>query len=188
MPLRIPYQLHNILILLFIFLVDFPKKWIKLNVGGKVFITTFDSVNKESGSMLARMFSQENLTPGDVDENGAYLLDRSPKYFEPLLNYLRYGQLVYDPNVSVDGILEEAKFFGMHSLIPQLEAQANTIVSPDSLPLTRVDVIKALIRTSYTSEIRFQGVNLAGADLSKLDFRNINFKVNDLLLFSICVI
>lgn len=131
--------------------------------------------------MLACMFSQENLIPGDVDENGAYLLDRSPKYFEPLLNYLRYGQLVYDSNVSIDGILEEAKFFGIHSLIPQLEAQANTIVSPDSMPLTRMDVIKALICTSYTSEIRFQGVNLAGADLSKLDFRNINFKVN--LLF-----
>lgn len=151
----------------------------KLNVGGKLFITTFDSINKEPSSMLARMFSQQNLTPGDVDENGAYLLDRSPVYFEPILNYLRYGQLVYDPNTSLDGILEEAKFFGIHSLIPQLESQTNTIVSPDSMPLTRTDVIRALITTSYTSEIRFQGVNLAGADLSKLDFRNTNFKVND---------
>lgn len=164
--------------------LEFPsKKWVKLNVGGTIFITTFDSINKESGSMLARMFSQENLVPGDVDENGAYLLDRSPKYFEPLINYLRYGQLVFDPNISVQGILEEARFFGIHSLIPQLEAQTNSVVSPDAMPLTRVDVVKALIRTSYTSEIRFQGINLAGADLSKLDFRNVNFKVSKLNVF-----
>ena len=34
------------------------------------------------------------------DESGAYLLDRSPRYFEPLLNYLRTGSLIIDPNVS----------------------------------------------------------------------------------------
>lgn len=155
------------------------SKWVKLNVGGKLFITTLSTlVNKEPNSMLARMFSQDvGMNPSDVDEQGAYLIDRSSQYFEPIINYLRHGQLIYDSHLNVEGILEEAKFFGIESLIPQLEAQLSASnIHLDNVPLTRRDVVQALIQTSYLSEIRFQGVNLAGADLRKLDFRNINFK------------
>lgn len=159
----------------------FPSsKWIKLNVGGKIYTTTLSTiVNKEPDSMLARMFSQDGaMCPSDIDEHGAYLIDRSPQYFEPIINYLRHGRLIYDTNCNIEGILEEAKFFGVYSLIPQLEEQLNVAnMSLDNVPLTRRQVIKALIQTSHLSEIRFQGVSLAGADLRKLDFRNINFKV-----------
>lgn len=162
---------------------EFPSsKWLKLNVGGKLFITTISTLQKEPNSMLARMFSQDNslINPSDIDENGAYLIDRSSQYFEPIINYLRHGRLIYDTNLNIEGILEEARFFGIESLTSQLESQLDITqnVSIDHIPLTRRDVIKALIQTSYISEIRFQGVNLAGADLRKLDFRNINFKVN----------
>lgn len=159
----------------------FPtSKWIKLNVGGKVFLTTiWTLVSKEPDSMLARMFSQDGaMQPSDQDEQGAYLIDRSPHYFEPIINYLRHGQLIVDQNVSLEGVLEEAKFFGLEALVGQLEPQImQQNQSMDNVPLTRRDVIKALIQTSHITEIRFQGVNLAGADLRKLDFRNINFKV-----------
>lgn len=160
---------------------SFPSsKWIKINVGGKVFQTTiWTLVSKEPDSMLARMFSQDGaMLPSDQDEQGAYLIDRSAHYFEPILNYLRHGQLIVDPNVSLEGVLEEAKFFGLESLVSQLDSQImQNNQSLDNVPLTRSDVIKALIQTSHITEIRFQGVNLAGADLRKLDFRNINFKV-----------
>lgn len=158
------------------------SKWIKLNVGGKVFQTTiWTLVSKEPDSMLARMFSQEGaMMPSDQDETGAYLIDRSAHYFEPIINYLRHGQLIVDPNISLEGVLEEAKFYGLESLVSQLEEQImQNNQSLDNQPLTRRDVIKALIQTSHITEIRFQGVNLAGADLRKLDFRNINFKVNN---------
>ncbi|XP_055377753.1 BTB/POZ domain-containing protein KCTD9 [Condylostylus longicornis] len=156
----------------------FPSKWIKLNVGGKLYVTTLSTlINKEPNSMLSRMFSQGGMNPSDLDEEGAYLIDRSPHYFEPIINYLRHGQLIYDSHLNTEGILEEAKFFGIESLIPQLEAQlAANNISSDNIPLTRREVIRALIQTSYISELRFQGINLAGADLRKLDFRNINFK------------
>ena len=58
-----------------------------------------------------------------VDSNGAYLVDRSPAYFEPILNYLRHGELVIDKNVNPQGVLEEARFFGIESLIHMLEVR-----------------------------------------------------------------
>ena len=70
--------------------------------------------------MLANMFSGE-LVPGIQDEQGAYLLDRTPKYFEPILNYLRTKELVIDPNVSMDGVLGEARYFGIQRLVDQIE-------------------------------------------------------------------
>ena len=46
------------------------------------------------------LFLMDVFLPSCKDESGAYLLDRSPRYFEPLLNYLRTGSLIIDPNVS----------------------------------------------------------------------------------------
>lgn len=160
------------------------SEWVTLNVGGKYFTTSKRTLTGgEPTSMLARMFADENslFFPSSKDKNGAYLIDRSPTYFEPILNYLRCGQLVYDKNINPEGILEEARFFGIESIIPRLEQTLNeNKESRDKAPLTRRDVIDVLIRSSHNTELRFQGVNLAGADLSKLDLRYINFKYANL--------
>ncbi|KAH9418251.1 BTB/POZ domain-containing protein kctd9 [Dermatophagoides pteronyssinus] len=124
------------------------------------------------------------IVPSLIDEQGAYMIDRSPEYFEPLLGYLRHGNLIIDKHLNPMGVLEEAKFYGFYSLLPELEATVlqesllqNTIERLIGLaPLTRKDVVKAIIQTSTNTRLRFQGVNLTGADLSKLDLSNINFK------------
>ncbi|XP_063705662.1 BTB/POZ domain-containing protein KCTD9 isoform X2 [Culicoides brevitarsis] len=153
------------------------SKWIKLNIGGKIFNTTRSTiVDKEPHSMLARMFEQSQLSPADLDIDGAYLIDRSGEYFEPILNYLRNGKLVYNPNLNPEGILEEARFYGIESLVNILEQQIAANQPDPDPPLTRSDVISALIHTSHMSELRFQGVNLRNCDLRKLDLRHINFK------------
>jgi BTB/POZ domain-containing protein KCTD9 len=92
--------------------------WITLNVGGKHFTTTRSTiVAKEPHSMLARMFADEDntylMTPSATDSIGAYLIDRSPEYFEPILNYLRHGNVILDKSVNPKGVLEEAVFYGM---------------------------------------------------------------------------
>lgn len=43
------------------------------------------------------------MSPSNVDSQGAFLIDRSPTYFEPILNYLRNGQLIFDNNVNPEG-------------------------------------------------------------------------------------
>lgn len=96
--------------------------WITLNVGGKHFTTSRSTLlAKEPLSMLARMFADDNnmylMNPSATDETGAYLIDRSPEYFEPILNYLRHGNVVLDNHVNPKGVLEEAIFYGKFKII-----------------------------------------------------------------------
>ncbi|XP_059173264.1 BTB/POZ domain-containing protein KCTD9-like [Physella acuta] len=154
--------------------------WINLNVGGKLFTTTRGTLTRFDGeSMLARMFSKDKEIEWNsrMDVTGAYLIDRSPLYFEPILNYLRHGRLILDKFVNPEGVLEEAKFFGLTSLIETLEDLIEKEQLPDdNTPLTRRDLILRLLSTPTTQELRCQGMNFAGANLSKLDLRYINFK------------
>jgi len=157
------------------------QKWIRLNVGGKLFLTTLSTLTaKEPDSMLARMFAHDNgnlVWHSAVDEQGAYLIDRSPTYFEPILNYLRSGELVIDKGVNPLGVLVEAKFYGIMSLIDRLEIKIKEDEpASESMPLTRSCLIKKLMSTPPDWELRCQGVNLEGANLSKLDLRHVNFK------------
>ncbi|CAN8028639.1 unnamed protein product [Ixodes persulcatus] len=137
--------------------------WVLLNVGGKHFATTRSTlVSKEPRSMLGRLFGNGTSPAwGSArDSRGAYLVDRSPRHFEPLLNYLRHGQLVLDGGLSPQGVLEEAKFFGIESLVPVLEQIIQGERGPrDYSPLTRRDVVDALTTTSHLSELRFQDSN-----------------------------
>lgn len=38
------------------------------------------------------------------DETGAYVIDRDPTYFGPILNYLRHGKLVYNKELAEEGL------------------------------------------------------------------------------------
>ena len=142
-------------------------------------------VSRDPDSMLARMFALSHtpshaigLLPGEEpppgqtepggagaegrwnsarDEQGAYLIDRSPTYFEPILNYLRCGDLVLDAGVSPRGVLGEARFYGIASLIEPLEASVRELEPPtDSTPLTRRFLVERLVGTPPDWELRCQ--------------------------------
>ncbi|XP_071828606.1 BTB/POZ domain-containing protein KCTD9-like [Apostichopus japonicus] len=158
-------------------------QWVTLNVGGTPFTTTRSTLTqREPESMLARMFGTEDPSWNSaMDRSGAYLIDRSPKYFEPIMNYLRHGQLIVDTNIGAAGVLEEAKFFGMTSLIEPLKQMVKERKTPgDYTPITRREFITMLQGCALNSELRCQGMNFEGADLAKLDLRFINFKMANL--------
>ncbi|XP_078793647.1 BTB/POZ domain-containing protein KCTD5 isoform X12 [Oryzias latipes] len=91
-------------------------KWVRLNVGGTVFLTTRQTLLKEQTSFLYRLCQQQDLH-SDTDETGAYVIDRDPTYFGPILNYLRHGKLVYNKELAEEGVLEEAEFYNIAPLI-----------------------------------------------------------------------
>ena len=154
--------------------------WIHLNIGGREFITSRATlILEEPESMLAKMFGGQRpdiLAPASRDSQGRYIIDRSPEYFAPLLNYLRTGVLMLDKNINPQGVLQEARFYGLEGVITKLEDMLASDEEKDP-PLTRKDVVKTLMGASPGSSLRFQGVNLRGADLSRLDLSNINMKV-----------
>ncbi|XP_055519308.1 BTB/POZ domain-containing protein KCTD5-like isoform X1 [Leucoraja erinacea] len=93
------------------------NKWVRLNVGGTHFLTTRQTLCREEKSFLYRLCQEEGELLSDRDETGAYLIDRDPTYFGPILNYLRHGKLVVNKELAEEGVLEEAEFYNIAPLI-----------------------------------------------------------------------
>ncbi|XP_075441024.1 BTB/POZ domain-containing protein KCTD2 [Ascaphus truei] len=92
-------------------------KWVRLNVGGTCFVSTKQTLSREPKSFLYRLCQEEPELGSDKDETGAYLIDRDPTYFGPILNYLRHGKLILNKELAEEGVLEEAEFYNIASLV-----------------------------------------------------------------------
>lgn len=81
------------------------SEWVRLNVGGQVFqVSKTTLLNREPDSFFSRMFDPDSqIQPSCFDPSGAYLIDREAKYFSPLINYLRTGRLIIDPDLNIQG-------------------------------------------------------------------------------------
>lgn len=94
---------------------------VKLNVGGKVYKTTLDTLTKDPDSMLCAMFSGRHKLKPD-SEDGAYFIDRDGKLFRYILNYLRHGELLCpDDKILRNELLNEASFYQVQGIISQLQ-------------------------------------------------------------------
>ncbi|KAK6302084.1 hypothetical protein J4Q44_G00281370 [Coregonus suidteri] len=97
------------------------SKWVRLNVGGTYFLTTRQTLCRDPKSFLYRLSQADPDLDSDKDDTGAYLIDRDPTYFGPVLNYLRHGKLVLNRDLAEEGVLEEAEFYNITSLIKLLK-------------------------------------------------------------------
>ena len=64
---------------------------LRLNVGGRIFLTTRESLCAEGGSMLANKFDPVSQFAAPVEFEGAIFINRDPDSFKYVLNYLRNG-------------------------------------------------------------------------------------------------
>ena len=76
------------------------------------------------------------------------MIDRDPKYFGPVLNYLRHGKLVMDKNVVEEGVLEEAEFYNITDLIKLLKerihSRDNTFGKSNGKHVYRLEIDKLI--------------------------------------------
>ena len=64
--------------------------WLKLNVGGKTFLTTRSTLTSCPDSTFAKMFSPDSGLPPAYSRDGVYYLDTNPDCFSIILDWLRY--------------------------------------------------------------------------------------------------
>uniref|UniRef100_A0A2I3HHF5 KHA domain-containing protein n=1 Tax=Nomascus leucogenys TaxID=61853 RepID=A0A2I3HHF5_NOMLE len=176
-------------------LLGFHTDWLTLNVGGRYFTTTRSTlVNKEPDSMLAHMFKDKGVWGNKQDHRGAFLIDRSPEYFEPILNYLRHGQLIVNDSINLFSVLEEARFFGIDSLTEHLEVAIKNSQPPeDHSPISRKECFRFLLMLCSNAEgaslklcnfedpsglkANLEGVNPKGVDMEGSQMTGINLRV-----------
>ncbi len=93
----------------------------RLNCGGTILVTTKETLTACPGSVLAKMFDDTawNTAKLPRDDSDAVLLDSDARFFVPILNFLRRGELVVDSS-DVPGVLAEAKYFGIEALVRRL--------------------------------------------------------------------
>ena len=93
---------------------------INLNIGGRRFTTSLQTLTKDPDSMLAAMFSGKfEVKPS---EDGAFFIDRDGKHFRFILNYLRDGELIVPEGATFLKELEaEAKFYQIKGLLRELK-------------------------------------------------------------------
>ena len=99
LPVSLAGDILNDLICFISGTTNLRKEWVRLNVGGTMFMTTKTTLCKDPKSFLYRICQEDSDLNSEKDETGAYLIDRDPAYFVPVLNYLRHGKLVLDKNM-----------------------------------------------------------------------------------------
>jgi len=102
---------------------------ITLNVGGTLFTTLRTTLTKHPSSMLAAMFS--GLHPITRTEQGHAFIDRNPKFFGMILEYLRTDEIPDCGPSDLRALRREMDYFGL------VEAKCTKYVT---LEVERVDL------------------------------------------------
>eukprot|EP01063_Lacrimia_lanifica_P009259 TRINITY_DN16267_c0_g1_i3.p1 TRINITY_DN16267_c0_g1~~TRINITY_DN16267_c0_g1_i3.p1 ORF type:complete len:352 (+),score=145.14 TRINITY_DN16267_c0_g1_i3:89-1144(+) len=90
---------------------------VNLNVGGERISSMQGTLTACPGSTLSAMFSSQEF-PGAKDADGACFIDRNPRYFRKILEFLRAENVPdFDTQHERDAFRKEVEYFGLTDFI-----------------------------------------------------------------------
>lgn len=101
-------------------IIDLSER-IKLNVGGRIFETTYGTLQKYPHLPLLQI-----IQSGVKDNDGCYFLDRNPEAFAAILDFYRCDRIRPPPNLHFDIVQREFEYWG---LVCQKPIQPKTVNS-----------------------------------------------------------
>lgn len=97
---------------------------IQLNVGGQRFTTSESTLTWPGQATFFAALLSERI-PSRKDESGAIFIDRDPKIFSIILNYLRTRDVLVDSSDLLTCVRNEALFFGITQLVTKVDLCMN---------------------------------------------------------------
>lgn len=121
---------------------------VKLNVGGRRFMTRMSTITPtdSQGNFLASLARGD--FGADKDDEGYLFVDRSPEYFEVVLDYLRSGTLWCPIHLNRKRLMEEIRYFCVAT-----EKEADEIQKKPSVDLSSKMPIQAPVQLLSSDEI-----------------------------------
>ncbi|HEY9755051.1 MAG TPA: BTB/POZ domain-containing protein, partial [Oculatellaceae cyanobacterium] len=104
--------------------VKVPSR-VRLDVGGKIFATSLDSLTHVKGSYFDHMFSGRWKLQRNA-EDGTFFIDRDPEVFHYIMNYLRQEPIDLQSIKSkkIAALRKDAEFYGLPGLVELLKPAA----------------------------------------------------------------
>lgn len=93
------------------------EELVRLNIGGILYVTTKTTLFSKGDNFFTPLLSGKISSL--KDETGAYYIDRNGKNFEPILDFLRYGQLIVPKYLKIASVINEANFYAI-DIVPGL--------------------------------------------------------------------
>uniref|UniRef100_A0A7S1GBW9 BTB domain-containing protein n=1 Tax=Bicosoecida sp. CB-2014 TaxID=1486930 RepID=A0A7S1GBW9_9STRA len=161
---------------------------VHLNVGGARYATSRETLCRDRDSMLSILVNGELGSRRDT--TGAYFIDRDPKHFRFILNFLRDGDVdLPEDDTQLKQLLREAYFYQVAELIKLIEMQRRRVrrdvVSRENVLLMLHSAPTLQLPCSSLTGIRlsrlrmaeavFYASDLSGADLSSCDLERAVF-------------
>ncbi|KAJ1476538.1 BTB/POZ protein, partial [Baffinella frigidus] len=85
---------------------------VKFNVGGTVFQVAVSTIQSQPEGLLAKMI--DGRFKCGKDEGGAFFVDRSPRFFDIVLDVHRDNKVhPLTPEFTRERVLEELEFYGL---------------------------------------------------------------------------
>lgn len=116
---------------------------VAINVGGQVFVTSRDTLLRVPESLICRMFQGEVPVKKVQQTDVTYFVDRDPKHFQRILNYMRDGSCVLPQSVEDrEELLAEARYYEM----PALEKVVRTSLAETLVSNLKLDFRSLVLR------------------------------------------